>query len=181
MERHPRPRLLGRLSTAALLALGLAALLLLAPGATAASTCTDLETKQSKTPTKTAPGRRLRFSYTVRSSAQTTRDVALGLIMPPGVIVRKAGSTTHRSKHITPTNATLVDAQLERAFGVYWPTSTLLPKKARKFSATFTVAKCATMPDDLLFQAWLIDVKDNTIVCTQDLPEQKVCAFVVGW
>lgn len=165
IERRLRPRLLHALGLAALL------LLALASGATAAPTCTGLVVKQSKVPTRTAPGRRLRLSYAVRSN-QTTH-VALGLIVPPGVIVHKSGSTTQRSKRVTPTNATLVDAQLERAFAseVYWPTSTLLAKKTRKFSTTFKVAKCATMPDYLLFQPRLFGVNNNTIVCTQDMPQ----------
>ena len=181
-RRHHRATFQRLLSTGAVAAtLGLAFLLLLAPGATAAPACTGFQVKQGKTPTKTAPGRRLRLSYSVRSVDATARDVALGLIVPPSAIVQKSGSTTHQSKRVTPTNATLIDAQLQPAFGVYFPTSTLLGKKSRKFSATFTVAKCATMPASLLFQARLIDVKNNTIVCTQDFAQQKVRTYVGGW
>jgi hypothetical protein len=172
MERR-QPSLLRLLSGAA--ALGLTFVLLLAPRAAAAApACTGLHVKQSKAPSKTVPGRRFRLSYTVRNK-EATRDVALGLIVPPGVIVGKTSANARNSKHVVPANASIIDAKLERVFGAYWPTDTLVSKKSRKFSVTLQVAMCDVMPDALLFQARVMEIHNNTIVCNQDFAQQKVC------
>ena len=118
------------------------------------------------------------MSYVVKNKGPT-RDVALGLIVPPGTMLQKQGGTTHQSKNAPVGNATFIDSRLERVFGVYWPTSTLLAKKSRKFSATFTVAKCATMPEYLLFQARAMEIWNNTIACQRDFAQQKVRAWVM--
>ncbi len=166
MERR-RPSLLRLLALA---------LIVLAPGAAAAPLCSDLKLKQSKTPSKTAPGRRLRLSYTVRNTGATTRDVAVGVIVPPGVIVqKKSGGVGKKNKHAPAANTTVIDAELESVFGAYWPTSTLLRKKSRKFSMTLLVAKCAVMPEELLFQARVMEIDNNTVDCSMDFAQQQVC------
>lgn len=156
-------------------ALGLALLLAtLTTTAAAVPVCSDLDIKQSKAPSKRAPGRRLRLSYTVRNTG-STRDVALGVIVPPGAILQKMSpAAAHNSKHATPVDASNIDAKLQRVFGAYWPSDTLRSKKSRKFTATFLVAKCSPMPDNLLFQARVMSTHNYTVTCAKDFAQQKV-------
>lgn len=165
----------GLLSAATLL--GLAVILLLAPGAAAVPNCTSLALKQSRTPRTTSPGKRLRFTYTIRNTG-ATRDVALGIIIPLGVKLTKQSSTVGGLgyKHLAPVNASIIDARLRSAFQVFWPTQTLLAKKTRKYKATFEVVKCEIMPEELLFYARASEIVDNAVVCNKDFESQRVRA-----
>lgn len=168
----------------AIAGLALSLLLILVGTATAAPCSTpSYKVKATHVRRNVKPGTRFTLAYHVRNNGQNTKDVAFGVVLPPGVIVQK-NATSALSRHIPYTKAA-VETVLAEAYGLYYKAAPLKPGKGRKFTARLLVAACPdeTMPASLLFQARLVEIaRDaNAVACETDVPVQAVsgnCRFL---
>lgn len=138
---------------------------LMVPGALAAACDLQITTKLSRAKVKRE--NLLSLTYHVHNTGTADVTPAFRVVLPPGVVLKKAFTKRNMGAYKNDTVPTTLE---DDPYTVSWPVLPIAEGRTRKFHLKLQVANCKIMPETFLFGARAVVSTGDVVACESIAP-----------